>query len=67
MTVKEFIEMYAGCNELNVSVADINSNDILESTTHYLTLCDGKNNEWKSAEVTSWEIIDGCLYLNVDK
>ena len=58
MTVKAFFNMMDGINEVNVDLYEINENVQMETTSEIITRNDELHEEWKSAEVQSWCIMD---------
>ena len=68
MTVKEFFDMMEGSNEVNIYLYEVNENTHIETTSEIMTTDDGLHEEWKSAEVQSWSIIDeSYMQLSVIK
>lgn len=65
MKVKELLS--GNVNNFFVSISDINDQDNFDGTVNSLRLNDGKNDIWKNAIVTSWEVCNKIISINVVK
>ena len=65
MKVKEFLS--GNLNSFFVSLYDLKGRESYDCTANSLRLDDGNNAEWKNATVTSWEVNNRQLAINVVK
>lgn len=63
MKVQELLS--GNVNNYFASICDINNNEVLDCTVNSLRLNDGNNNAWKNALVTSWEVVNKIISINV--